>query len=88
MEKFIIVFMLLFVFGCTEFKNQFVDVEIGQTWAYKSEDPFYGFTKTMKIIDIKDDYIKYEYTYSNIPNKIFYDSNSIYWFKKAYTLVE
>ena len=31
MKKIIIAFMLLFVFGCTEFKNQFIDVEIGQT---------------------------------------------------------
>ena len=32
MKKIIIIaFMLLFVFGCTDFKNQFIDVEIGQT---------------------------------------------------------
>ena len=88
MKKIIIAFMLLFVFGCTEFKHQFVDVEIGQTWVYKCEDPFYGFTKTMKIIDIKDGYVKYEYTYSNIPDKVLYDSESIWWVKRAYTLIE
>ena len=42
----------------------------------------------MKIIDIKDGYAKYEYTYSNIPDKVLYDSTSIYWIKKVYTLVE
>ena len=88
MKKFIIVFMLLFVVGCTDFKNQLTDIEIGQTWVYKCEDPFNTFTKTMKIIDIKYNYVKYEYTYSSIPDKIFYDSDSIYWFKRVYTLVE
>ena len=80
--------MLLFVFGCTDFKNQLTDIEIGQTWVYKCEDPFDTFTKTMKIIDIKNGYAKYEYTYSNIPDKVLYDSTSIYWIKKVYTLVK
>ena len=80
--------MLLFVFGCTEFKNQFIDVEIGQTWVYKCEDPFNTFTKTIKIIDIKDGYAKYEYTYSIIPDKVFYNSTPIWWVNRAYTLIE
>ena len=88
MKKFIIAFMLLFVFGCTDFKNQFIDVEIGQTWVYKCEDPFNTFTKTMKIVDIKDGYVKYEYTYSTIPDKNFYDSDPIYSFRRFYTLVK
>ena len=39
-----------------------LQIEIGSKWLFSTDDPFFS-DKTLKVINIIDDYVQYEYTH-------------------------
>ena len=58
----------VYIAGCDEVKNDCGPVEIGQLYEHKSynNDPFERLKHPVRVIDIKEGYVRYKYVYGSI----------------------
>lgn len=59
MKKLLVIIYILLIGLCISYYKPFTNVHKGEVWIDNSPNPFEE-TDTLKVIDVKDGYVKYE----------------------------